>query len=92
MDVVSSCPLRVASLVWQPRAGAFALTVVCKATFALAPGESPLTDEQDDPFEDDVHWDDDERRSLATASDLAPYKRRADVLVVGHAHAPGSSR
>lgn len=88
MDVISYCPLPVASLVWRPRAGSWALTVVAKATFTLEPGESPLAEEQELPFEDDIHWDDDERRSLAAASDLAPYKGRADVIVVGSAHAP----
>jgi hypothetical protein len=89
MDVVSTCPLRVASLVWQPRAGAFTLTVVVKATFRLAPEVCPLADEQDDPFEADDHWDDDEARSLRAASDLAPRKARPEVLLVGHAFAPG---
>ncbi|MFT3764205.1 MAG: DUF2169 domain-containing protein [Minicystis sp.] len=88
MDVVSACPLRVASIVWQPRAGAWAITVVCKATFALLPGVSPLAEEQEDIFEADAHWDDDPRRSLAAASDLAPFRRRAEVILVGHAHAP----
>jgi hypothetical protein len=32
MDVVSTCPLRVAAMVWQPRPGAFAFAFVCKAT------------------------------------------------------------
>ncbi|WP_437735491.1 DUF2169 domain-containing protein [Sorangium sp. So ce1335] len=89
MDVVSSCPLRVASSLWQPQAGAWALTIVCKATYTLAPGESPLALEQDEPTSADVYWEDDDHRSLALGSDLAPFKRRADVLVVGHAHAPG---
>ncbi|KYF69906.1 DUF2169 family type VI secretion system accessory protein [Sorangium cellulosum] len=89
MDVVSACPLRVASSLWQPRAGAWALTIVCKATYTLAPGESRLAPEQDEPTSVDVYWQDDDHRSLVLGSDLAPFKRRADVLVVGHAHAPG---
>lgn len=88
MDVVSSCPLRVASVVWQPRPGAWMLTVVCKATYALMPGESLLAPEQDEPNEADGYWNDEETRSLNFASDLAPFKRRADVLVTGHAFAP----
>ena len=64
------------------------LTVVCKATFVLMPGVSPLAPEQDEPNEADGYWNDEETRSLNFASDLAPFKRRADVLVVGHAFAP----
>ncbi|WP_437725966.1 DUF2169 domain-containing protein [Sorangium sp. So ce861] len=88
MRVSSTCPLRVASLVWRPRPEAFALTVVCKATFALEPGRSRLAPAQEAPWESDVPWGDDPRASLWAASDLAPFKRRVDVLVVGHAHAP----
>ncbi len=64
------------------------LTVVCKATFVLMPVVSPLAPEQDEPNEADGYWNDEETRSLNFASDLAPFKRRADVLVVGHAFAP----
>ncbi|MDI1475310.1 DUF2169 domain-containing protein [Polyangium sp. y55x31] len=87
MEIVSACPLRVGSIVWQPREGAYVLTVVCKATFALAPELSVLAEEQDDPNERDEYWDDDERRSLSAASDLAPFKRGVDILLVGHAYA-----
>jgi hypothetical protein len=88
MKVVSSCPLRVGSVVWRPGPEAWALTVVCKATYTLEPDESKLSRDQDDVNESDGFWNDDERRSLHTASDLAPFKVRADVLLVGHAFAP----
>ena len=88
MDVVSACPLRVASVLWQHRPGVFVFTVVCKATYTLRPVESPLAADQDPPNETDDHWNDDERRSLHNASDLAPFKQRADVFLVGHAYAP----
>ncbi|EYF08058.1 DUF2169 family type VI secretion system accessory protein [Chondromyces apiculatus] len=89
MDVVSLSPMRVGSILWQPRPGAWALTVVCKATYALEPGESFLAQEQEAPYQGDIHWEDDDRRSLRLASDFAPFKRRADVILVGHAYAPG---
>ncbi|MEP7124949.1 MAG: DUF2169 domain-containing protein [Byssovorax sp.] len=89
MDVVSTCPLRVASIVWQPRPSAWTLTVVCKATFVLSPGESRLSDVQEEPTPHDLHLGGDPRRSLYAASDLAPFKPRADVILVGHAFAPG---
>ena len=88
MDVVSACPLRVASIQWQPRPGVFMLTVVCKATLVLLPGASVLAGDQDPPNETDDHWNDDEARSLYAASDLVPFKRGADVFLVGHAYAP----
>src|SRR3954471_18482006 len=88
MDIVSTCPLRAALVSWQPRPGTSLLTVVCMATFELLPGESPLSPEQDAPSEDDNYWNDDETRSLRAPSDLAPFKARAEVLLVGHAFAP----
>jgi hypothetical protein len=89
MDVVSASPLPVASLLWQPQPSAWALTVVCRATFALCPGESVLAADQEHPNELDDHWDDDPNRSLRAAGDLVPMKTRADVTLVGHAFAPG---
>lgn len=89
MDVVSTGPLPVASLRWQARPSVWVLTVVCKATFTLAPGESKLAPQQEPIRERDVHEDDDVARSLREASDLAPFKAGADVVVVGHAFSPG---
>lgn len=88
MDVVSACPLRVASLIWRPGRGGFALTVACRATYLLEPIRSVLADVQEEPSEEDNHWDDDETRSLSAPSDLVPFKKGADVLLVGHAFAP----
>lgn len=88
MDVVSACPLSVASILWQPRPGAFALTIITVASYTLAPGTSPLADDQGAPNEVDDYWDNDERRSLHVASDLVPFKPRVDVLLVGNAYTP----
>jgi hypothetical protein len=88
VDIVSFSPLRVASIVWQPRPGAWMLTAVCKATYQLLPMESRLVEDQDELTPADGHWNDDETRSLRAPSDLAPFKARADIVLVGHAHAP----
>src|SRR5262245_57507636 len=89
MDVVCARPLRTGSLLWQPRAGAFSLTVVCKLTYVLVPGESQIAEDQEEINEHDHHWNDDETRSLYVASDLVPRKARPDVTLVGNAFAPG---
>lgn len=88
MEIVSIGPLPVASMVWQPMPRAFALTVVCRATFQLAPGECALAAAQEPPNAVDVHWNGDAARSLSAPSDLAPLKLRADVILVGSAFAP----
>lgn len=87
MDLISRCALRAAKLLWQPGHGGFAFTVVCKATFDLRPDVSPLAAAQEPVVEADVHGGA-ERQSLAQASELVPFKKRPEVLVAGHAHAP----
>jgi hypothetical protein len=86
--IISLSPLRSAVFGWRA-AQARMLTLVCKATYALRPGESPLADEQEDPNERDDHWDDDPEKSLHAPSDFVPSKPRAELMVVGSAFAPG---
>ncbi len=92
MDIITPGPLRLAGLRFQLPDGAPALTVVCKATFTLRPGESPLAAQQDAPAEDDTYWDDDPQRSLSSATDLVPFKERVDVVVVGYAFSRAPAR
>src|SRR5579864_4319652 len=90
MDVVSHCPLPAAGRVWKPRPGAFVLTFVCKATFALAPGKLALAAEQQPVHEFDRPWSE-AVTSLYAATDLVPRKTRADVVLIGSAYAPGGA-
>ncbi|WP_438044921.1 DUF2169 family type VI secretion system accessory protein [Sorangium sp. So ce128] len=91
MEVLAVGPLPVASLLWQPRPGAWMFTFVCKATFALRPGESPLAPEQEALLEADAHWRDDPAFSLFASTDIVPIRPRVDVVLVGHAFAPGQA-
>lgn len=88
MEVVSVCPIRVAELSWLLPNGAPAITVVCKATFNLQPGEATLAQQQDPPAADDAYWTADIDKPPSGFTDLVPFKPRADVVIVGHAHAP----
>lgn len=67
------------------------LTFVCKATYTLTPGESPLADEQEPIHETDQHWSNDRAWSLYASRDVVPIRPRADVVVVGHAFAPDAA-
>ncbi len=89
MDLVAVAPLRATAFVFQPLEGRFALVVVQKLTFLLTPEECVLAPEQEEIREQELHFDDDPRRSLRAPSDVAPFKSRADVLLVGSAFAPG---
>ncbi len=88
MEIVRLGPLPVASVTWQPAPHACAITLVCKATFPLAPGEASLAQTQEQPCQNDVYWNNEAHRSLFSPGDLAPIKLRADVLLVGSAYAP----
>ncbi|MBK8256694.1 MAG: DUF2169 domain-containing protein [Polyangiaceae bacterium] len=80
--------MRVGSILWLPPAGTCALTVVCKATFRLAPDVSPLADDQVEVFETDEYLAGNEAGSLIRATDLVPFKRQPEVLLTGHVYAP----
>ncbi|MFT3774918.1 MAG: DUF2169 domain-containing protein [Minicystis sp.] len=90
MDVLSVSPFSTGSVLWRSRPDRWTLTVVCKGTYDLVPGEATLAPEQEGVNERDNHWDDDPRRSVYAPSDLAPFKPRADIMLVGHAFAPRS--
>src|SRR5689334_19504837 len=88
MEVVSASSLPVGSLLWRPRPDAFMLTVVCKATFELAPGQARLLAQQEPIHKEDRPWGGDPAKSLYSASDLVPFKPGVDVVLVGSAYAP----
>ena len=87
MNVVAIGPLPVESLTWQGP-GNRVLTVICKVTFTLWPGESPLHPVQQPIDLADVYLEGEPTRSLQTPGDMVPFKPRADVLLVGFAFAP----
>jgi len=64
-----------------------------KVTFRLHPDKpaSPVEDEPD-LVTGDIHYDEDDSRSLYYSSDFVPFKPRADVVVVGKCHAPQGTR
>lgn len=87
MHVLSVGPVRAGSCVSQQR-GTVILTVVCKTTYWLRPGEAVIAPEQEAINEADDHWDDDPNRSVRAPSDLMPTKLRPEVTLVGYAYAP----
>ena len=89
MKILAAEPLRAGSIAWQEESGQWTLTVVCKATYGLAPVTSALAAEPEDLNDRDNHWDDDPKRSVYAPGDLAPHKPHAEVMLVGSAFAPG---
>ncbi|MFO0614473.1 MAG: pentapeptide repeat-containing protein [Polyangiaceae bacterium] len=70
--------------------GVLRVAVVAKATFDIVP-ERPITlRAPDEIVPKDRHLEHNAGRSVREASDLAPYKPRVDLTLVGHAVAPAS--
>jgi hypothetical protein len=88
LEIFSLCPFPASAFLWEAQPGQFSLTVLVKATFALLPGEATVAPEQE-PLGEERHWDHNGLASLYWPGDFAPVKRRVDVTLVGHAHAPG---
>jgi hypothetical protein len=97
MEIASTCPMPVGVVRWSLADGDGTdpggvasrpvLTVVVKGTYALdRDGELALAPDQD-PLSLDRALELPGFRGLAHASDLVPYKPRADVMLAGHARA-----
>jgi uncharacterized protein YjbI with pentapeptide repeats len=91
VPIVNATPLVVVTVPWQVRPPKDSLTVIVKGTFDLVPrGPAVLRAECSFPT-GDLHVDDDLKKGLRYASDLAVWKPRADVTLTGTAHAPKSA-
>ncbi len=88
MDITTRGPVRATLLSWQSQPSLFAVTVISKMTFTLTPGEASVVEDPDPISEEDGHWDDDATKSIFCPGDLAPFKPRCDVMIVGSAFAP----
>src|SRR5262245_27557464 len=87
MEIVSSPELRVAAIPWRPTATTWSLTALCKTTFSLTPGEAQLALEQEALYEQDRYWDNNPARSVYAPGDFVPWKKLAEVMLVGLAFA-----
>ncbi|HTJ80788.1 MAG TPA: DUF2169 domain-containing protein, partial [Polyangiaceae bacterium] len=92
LQVKSLSSIPAGTRTWRSLRRGLAHTVACKATYQLDAGEAQLAPDQELLSPVDAHWNDDPRKSLRRASDWAPFKRRADVVLVGSAFAPGSTQ
>ncbi len=78
-----------AAVAWQYR-GELRVSVIAKAAFAFD-GEGGMTLADPQPIlGEDVHHARNPLRSIQFATDLVPYRKRADVLFTGYAYAPGA--
>lgn len=85
-------PLTLGALPWRTYSGGAFLSVIAKATLDLVPNAEAKLTTPVPLVLNDLHYESNRGRSLYVASDLAPYKPRADVMLVGHAYAPPGVR
>ncbi len=76
-----------ATVAWRHR-GRLRVSVVVKASFSfVAEGLMPVV-APDDIYATEIHHEGNPARSVWAASDLAPYRTQADVVLTGHALVP----
>lgn len=89
LQIINGTPYRVAFMVWEDLEGKPKLTVIVKATFSIkSDGTVADAPEPLPVFTQDQHFRDDPNATVRFESDLVPFKPRADVVLVGQAHAP----
>lgn len=65
------------------------VTVIVKATYMVSPeGRIEIADDQIPIVFGDIPYDDENGGSIQFEADIAPFKPRADIVLVGHAYAP----
>lgn len=90
MEIINETPFEAGALMWEDLEGKPRVTVVVKATFTMKNGTKPVVAKQQLPlFRGDVMTGEGEKAMVRFESDMVPVKPRADVVVVGRAHAPG---
>jgi hypothetical protein len=82
-------PVGVGSVLWRSH-GAFQVTIVVKAQFALRDHDEAVLLERPPLQLRDQHHGEDPTCSLSNASDVVPFREAADVWLTGHAHAPAN--
>lgn len=88
VQILNDTPLALAFTAGRLQRTGFHLTAIVKGAFKLIPGHVAEVDERP-LLSGDRHWNDELTNSLRYASDFAPLKPRADVLVTGTCHQPG---
>jgi uncharacterized protein YjbI with pentapeptide repeats len=89
MRIVNSTPFPFAPLAGRVHPPRPSVTLVVKGCFALEPGSPARPLDEQPPFSGDLYRDDDLARDCLYDGDLAPWKPRTDLLLVGTCHAPG---
>ncbi|MBW2456061.1 MAG: DUF2169 domain-containing protein [Deltaproteobacteria bacterium] len=85
---MSLAPVPVASMPWRIGDSSWVLTVVCKLSLQLEPGEAQLAKRHEPIYEAEVYPDNNLGLSPLAPADLVPSRPQVDVMVVGDVYAP----
>ncbi len=88
MQVVSLAPVPVASMPWRIGDSSWVLTVVCKLSLQLEPGEAQLAKRHEPVYDAEVYPDNNLGLSPLAPADLVPSRPQVDVMLVGDVYAP----
>lgn len=95
MQFVNLTPFHSMAFQSLDLAGHYCTTIVTKVGYRIAidpaTGKTDLQLIEQEPFPlvlADEYWDDDPQGSIKQESDLAPFKPRCDLLVIGNAYSP----
>lgn len=89
MKILNNTPFEVKALPLRGPEGRTVLTVVVKGTFDICSGEKAEAASEQIPIAfGDEFYDEKNGGSVKFESDVAPFKPRADIVLVGKAYAP----
>jgi hypothetical protein len=89
VQLVSLCPFNAGVVLWEASPEQRRLSVLVKGTFSLAHGAVATIAPAQVPLNADWRCYDHELASLYAPADRVPFKPRTDIMLVGHARAPG---
>ena len=89
MQIVNSTPFAVSAVAWEDLQARPMVTVIVKCSFSIKKGKAVLASTPIPVYSYDQHYRDNPEAPIRFESDNIPFKPRADIVVVGSAHAPG---
>ena len=88
-EILVDGPFAASTLFWRSRRGELRCTILAKTTYALLPRVCPVVEPSEPLLTTDAHWDGAPERSARAPSDRVPFKHQPEVILSGHAYAPG---
>ena len=89
MEIINTTPFEVETIPGRGPEGDTVLTIIVKGTFDIRPNEAAAVASEQIPvaYGDELYNED--GGSVKFEADIAPFKPRADIALVGRAYAPG---